>query len=115
MVEIQIINGEIQLEVLGIHKIWALKSRLNFPISSIRNVAVDPQLAAKPRGFRAPGTYIPRLLTAGTFYADKKRWFWDVTNPDNALAIELEGEKYQMLIVEVEKPNAIMAQIKAAL
>ncbi len=115
MVEITFTSDEIQLEVLGIHKILALKSRLSFPLASIRNVAIDPQMADKPRGLRLPGTYIPRLVTAGTFYADKKRWFWDVTNPDNALTIELEGEKYQILVVEVEKPNAVVNQIKTAL
>ena len=115
MVEITIEGDALTLEVLGLHKIWALKSRLQIPLSSIRNIAIDPQLADKPRGLRAPGTYIPRMITAGTFYADKKRWFWDVTNPDNAIVIELEGEKYQMVIVEVEKPNKVVAQIKAAL
>ena len=115
MVEIEIIGDEIQLEILGIHKIWALKSRLRFPLASVRSVAIDPRLAERPRGLRAPGTYIPRLITAGTFYADKKRWFWDVSNANNALVIELEGEKYQMLVVEAEKPNQTVAQIKAAL
>ena len=115
MVEIKITADEIQIEILGLHRIWALKSSLQFPLSSIRSVAIDPQLASKPRGFRAPGTHIPRLITAGTFYADKKRWFWDVCNPDNAIVIELEGEKYQMLVVEVDKPHQVVGQIKAAL
>lgn len=115
MVDIQIRDSILTLEILGIHKIWALKSRLQFPLSSIRSVVIDPQLADKPRGLRAPGTYIPRMITAGTFYADKKRWFWDVSNPNNAIVIELEGENYQMLVVEVEKPNKVIAQIKAAL
>lgn len=115
MVEIEIVAGTLTLEVLGLHKIWALKSRLRFPLSSIRSVAIDPQLADRPRGLRAPGTYIPRMITAGTFYADKKRWFWDVSDPNNALVIELEGEKYQMLVVEVEKPNLVVGQIRAAL
>ena len=115
MVEIQIIAGEMCVEVLGMHKVWALKSQLRFPISSVRNVAVDPQLAERPRGFRAPGTYIPRLITAGTFYADKKRWFWDVSDASNAIVIELEGQKYGILIVEVEKPHRVVSQIKAAL
>lgn len=115
MVEVKIIGDEMHLEIVGIHKIWALKSRLQFPLSSIRSVAIDPQLADKPRGLRAPGTYIPRMITAGTFYADKKRWFWDVSNPNNAVAIEVEGEKYQMIVVEVEKPNQVIKQIKAAL
>lgn len=115
MVEIKITADEIELEILGLHKVWALKSALRFPLSSIRSVSIDPQLADKPRGLRAPGTYIPRMITAGTFYADKKRWFWDVSDPNNALVIELEGEKYQILIVEVEKPNHVVGQIKAAL
>ena len=115
MVEIEIIGGEIQLKIVGMHKIWALKSSLQIPLASIRSVSIDPQLADKPRGLRAPGTYIPRLITAGTFYADKKRWFWDVSNPNNAIVIELEGQKYQILVVEVEKPNHVVNQIKAAL
>ncbi len=115
MVEIKVDNGTLTLEVLGMHKIWALKSALQFPLSSVRNVTIDPQLADKPLGLRAPGTYIPRLITAGTFYHEKKRWFWDVSDPNNALVIELEGEKYQVLVVEVEKPGKVAAQIKAAL
>ncbi len=115
MVEIKVTAAEIQLEVVGMHKVWALKSRLRFPLSSVKSVTIDPQLADRPRGLRAPGTYIPRLITAGTFYADHKRWFWDVCNANNALVIELEGEKYQMLVVEVEKPGAVAAQIEAAL
>jgi hypothetical protein len=35
-----------------------------------------------------PGTNIPGVLTAGTFYQDGKRVFWDVHNPDNTVVIE---------------------------
>ncbi len=114
MVDIQISGDTLTLEVLGLHKVWALKSRLQFPLSSVVSARLDPQMADKPRGFRAPGTYIPRLITAGTFYADKKRWFWDVSDPNRALVIELEGEKYQMLVIEVEKPSQVIGQIEAA-
>ena len=114
MVQITTDNGNLSIEILGIHKVLALKSRLQFPMSSVSSVRIDPQFADKPLGLRAPGTYIPRMITAGTFYHNKKRLFWDVSNPDNALVIELEGEKYQILIVEVEKPGAVAAQIEAA-
>ena len=114
MVQVTIEGDLLTLDVLGMHKVWALKSRLQFPISSVQSVRLDPQLAARPLGLRAPGTYIPRILTAGTFYHDKKRGFWDVCDPSRALVIELEGEKYQFLVVEVEKPGAVAAQIEAA-
>ena len=122
MVQISVLNGAFSLEVLGLHKLLALKSRLEFPLSSVVSVRLDPQLAYKPSGWKAPGTYIPRILlvppslavAAGTFYSGGKRWFWDVCNPDKALIIEIEGEKYQMLVVEVEKPSRVIGQIRAA-
>ena len=114
MVRIQIADGVLTIEVQGLHQVWALKSRLQFPLSSVGDVRLNPQLAGRPRGLRAPGTYIPRLITAGTFYADKKRWFWDVSDPNNALVIELENQKYQVLVVEVANPGQVAAQIEAA-
>ena len=114
MVEIQIKGDALEIEVLGLHKIWALKSRLSFPLASVTSVRRDPEIAKRPRGLRAPGTYIPRWLTAGTFYADKKRWFWDVSNPANALVIELEGEKYQILVLEIAEIGRVLKLIEAA-
>ena len=40
-----------------------------------------------------PGTNIPGVLTAGTFYQHGKRVFWDVHNPDNTVVIELKDEQ----------------------
>lgn len=66
-------------------------------------------------GLRIPGTNIPGVLTAGTFYQDGKRVFWDVHNPDNTVVIELKDERYNELIVEVADPKAAMELVKAAL
>ena len=114
MVQISTGGGALTIEVRGVHKLLALKSRLQFPLSSVTSVRLDPQFADRPLGWKAPGTYIPRIVTAGTFFHNKKRLFWDVSNPDNALVIELKGEKYQLLVVEVEKPGAVARQIQAA-
>jgi len=53
-----------------------------------------------------PGTNITGVLTAGTFYQDGKRVFWDVHNPENTVVIALKGERYNDLIVEVADPKA---------
>ena len=53
--------------------------------------------------------------TAGTFYQDGKRVFWDVHNPDNTVVIELRDERYNELIVEVADPNAAVELVKSAL
>jgi hypothetical protein len=64
---------------------------------------------------RMPGTNIPGVLTAGTFYQDGKRVFWDVHNPENTVVIELKDERYNELIVEVAVPQAAVELVRAAL
>jgi hypothetical protein len=66
-------------------------------------------------GFRAAGTNIPGVLTAGTFYHDGGRVFWDVHNADGAIAIRLHDEKFAKLVVEVPDPVGTIASIEAAL
>jgi hypothetical protein len=62
-----------------------------------------------------PGTNIPGVLTAGTFYEDGKRVFWDVHNPDNTVVIELKDERYNQLVVEVADPKAAVELVQSAL
>jgi hypothetical protein len=52
-----------------------------------------------------PGTSIPGVITAGTFYQHGKQVFWDVHNPDNTVMIELKDERYNELVVEVADPS----------
>jgi hypothetical protein len=59
-----------------------------------------------------PGSNIPGVLTAGTFYQDGQRVFWDVHNPDNTIVIELRDERYNELIVEVADSQAAVELIK---
>jgi len=53
-----------------------------------------------------PGTNVPGVITAGTFYQDGKRVFWDVHNPEKTIIIDLHDERYNELVVEVDDPNA---------
>jgi hypothetical protein len=60
-----------------------------------------------------PGTNVPGVITAGTFFQDGKRVFWDVHNPENTVVIELKDERYNELIVEVSDPGAAVALVKS--
>ncbi|HEU4698927.1 MAG TPA: hypothetical protein VFS40_07100 [Gemmatimonadales bacterium] len=64
---------------------------------------------------RLPGTHIPGIITAGTFLQDGRRTFWDVHDAERAIVVELEGERYDRLVVEVEHPMAVVSRIQAAL
>ena len=45
------------------------------------------------------------MITAGTFYQEAERVFWDVHHPEKAIAIRLHDERYQRLVVEVEEAS----------
>jgi hypothetical protein len=116
MVDLSILAGNLVLHVRGADKLWAFKSSLEIPLAHISEIRADPAIAhGWWHGLRMPGTNIPGVLTAGTFYQDGKRVFWDVHNPENAVVIELKDERYNELIVEVVNPKAAVELVKAAL
>jgi hypothetical protein len=116
VVTITITNETLILDVQGFDKLWALKSRLEIGLDHIRAVSADsPATLRWWKAIRMPGTYLPGVITAGTFYQDGKRLFWDVHNPANAIVIELSDDRYDQLIVEVADPDAALASITAAL
>jgi len=110
MVDLTISGGNLLLNVRGADKLWAFKSSLEIPLQHVAGIRADPDIARGWwHGFRIPGTNVPGVITAGTFYQDGKRVFWDVHNPDNTVVIELRDERYNQLVVEVADPNAAVA------
>jgi len=116
MVDLSITDGNLVLHVRGADKLWTLKSSLEIPLAHVTEVRADPAIAhGWWHGIRMPGTNIPGVLTAGTFYHDGKRVFWDVHNPDNTIVIGLRDERYNEIIVEVSDPKAALDLLKAVL
>jgi hypothetical protein len=116
MVGLSISGGNLVLHVRGADKLWAFKSSLEIPLAHIAEIKADPTIAhGWWHGLRMPGTNIPGVLTAGTFYQDGKRVFWDVHNPENTVVILLKDERTNELIVEVADPQAAVELVKAAL
>lgn len=106
MVKISVEGENIHLEVLGADKFLAFKSQMTIPIAHLTKVTLDRENAVSwLTSIRLLGTYLPGVITAGTFYQSGNLVFWDVHNADNTLRIELTHEKYAALFVEVENPS----------
>jgi hypothetical protein len=116
LVDLSIADGKLTLHVRGADKLWAFKSSLEIPLVHIATVRANPEAARGwYHGIRMPGTSVPGVITAGTFYQDGKRVFWDVHSPDKTIAIDLHDERYNQLIVEVDDPEAAVRLIQNAL
>ncbi|TWI57478.1 hypothetical protein IQ22_00695 [Pseudomonas duriflava] len=115
MVEVEFEGDDVIFIVKGIHKLWALKSQLTIPQAHILAVRRDDTVLHAWKGWKAPGTKIPNILTAGTFYLEGEQVFWDVSHAEGALVIDLEDEQYKRLIIEVEHPEAVIEALASAI
>lgn len=117
MVELKWREGSLLLEVRGWSRLWTLKHRLQFPLIAIRDVhSATPTLFRRLRkGLRLGRINIPGLMTAGVFRHHRRYSFWNVRHPTKAVVIELVGERYARLIVEVADPENTVREMRLAL
>jgi hypothetical protein len=114
--EVELTREALVVHVQGMDRLWALKSRLEIPLAHVVGAEADPEVAREwHKGLRAPGIHVPGVITAGTFYQDGERVFWDVHNPERTVVIRLRDERYAKLVIEVEDPPATAAAIRGVL
>lgn len=111
MVDVRIEGDTVVFDVRGLHKLWAFKGRLDIPREHVLNARHDPAAVKGWKGWRAPGTSVPGLITAGTFHLDGDRIFWDVSNPENAVVVDVSSHDYRQLIIEVEDPGSVVEML----
>lgn len=119
MATIESTDTSLIVHVTGADTLWALKSRLEIPLEHVVGAALDPeahqQWGELWKGMRLPGTHIPGVIAAGSFYHHQEWVFWDVHQPEKAVTIRLAHEKYARLVVEVDDPQATVAAIQQAI
>ena len=114
--EVELAEGTLSIHVLGMDRLWALRSHLEIPLSHVLGAEADPEVARKWwQGLRSGGTQVPGVIMADTFHQEGERVFWDVHDPEKAIVIRLRDEKYARLVIEVEDPPTTVAAIRAAL
>ena len=116
MVKPVITADTLHLHVEGLDKLWAFKSELAIPLRHITSVRTDAELTKKWfHGLKWPGISVPGVITAGTFYQDGKRIFWDIHHPDRAVVITLADESYNELVIEVADPDTFVANLQQSI
>ena len=92
----------------------ALTKSLSIPRSGITSARIDEEVL-KHLGFRAPGTGLPGVIAAGTFYKQGDRQFVYWHKGETPIVVELEHEKYDRLVIglEAETAEAVVAELNA--
>ena len=84
-------------------------------LTQVRGATADPGMAREHAGVRSPGTYVPRVITAGTYRKDGERTFWNLRASQQAVVIELTGHRYRRLVLGVADARATAEHVERAL
>ncbi len=114
MSRISVSDGALTVDVQGLHQLWALTRRIRVPLSHVRGATADPGIVEEPKGLRSPGLHMPGSAVVGTFTRDGETHFWDLRSGSRAVVIELTGEPYDRLIIDVEDPRSTVDMINGA-
>jgi len=99
---------------VGLVRLWALSKGIDVPVTAVADVGVSPRKGLV-KGWRAPGTHLPGVMTAGTFRSHGDKDLWMAGRAKEVLVIELIDQPYRHVIVQVEDPHAAVEALRAAM
>jgi hypothetical protein len=104
-------NGVLRLRLEGWEKFLAVKRTIELPLSHVRSVSTS----APRSGFwdiRMPGSFLPGVIKAGTYYSKRGKEFWYATRKGGWLVIELKGESYRRIVLTTKENAKWMRKLK---
>jgi hypothetical protein len=107
---------QLRIELTPMERFWAVhvEKTIAIPLAQIRQVTTDAP-ATNWQEIRSPGTSVPGLIKAGTYYHDGLRSFWYTQPKKPVLTLELASDAYYRKVVLALNDNlAWRDRIKAA-
>lgn len=102
--EFQLIENCLRIKLEWYEQIIAisLNSNITIPLSHITHISNEaPDINGC--ALRVPGTDVPYLIKAGTFYTSLGREFWYITqNTQNYLVLTLHNEDFVRIVLTVK-------------
>ena len=123
MAKIEITPTSLVVHIEGFDRFLALisglsggvKARLEVPLEHVTGVdAAVPEAHGFWKGWTMVALSLPGSVTVGRLLHHGKWNFWDVRDPDKAIAIHLHDEPYARLVIGVDDPAGVTAEITGA-
>lgn len=106
------IEGDHLVVRLGLlDAMFSVKSSFRVPLTQVARAYSDPFVHEEPRGFKAPGTHMPGVVTMGTFRAEGVKTFWNIRRGSSVVVVELVGHEFDRLIIEQPDADAVAETI----
>ncbi|HIK33800.1 MAG TPA: hypothetical protein IGS17_11940 [Oscillatoriales cyanobacterium M59_W2019_021] len=109
---LSIVGDKFIIEWEWFEQLWGCtwEKTLEIPLAHIRQ-ASNEEPPSSWMELRAPGTFIPRVIKAGTYYTSRGKEFWYVTRDRDYLVLELEDEPYNKIVLTVDGSQSWLERI----
>lgn len=85
---------------------------VRIPTSAVRAVELVPDGLAATRGIRAPGLAIPGVRKIGTWRRRGGKSIVTVRRHQPAVRIDLAGQRYESLLIGLDRPEELAAELE---
>ena len=106
MARLTLTDTQVQLRFTTAEKVLGLVRDRDVPRTAVTSARVEQDGLAAVRGLRAPGLGLPGLRKIGT-WRGQGRTLVSVRRNEPALVVELEGERFDRLVVGVPDEEAV--------
>jgi hypothetical protein len=95
-------NDNLIIDLEWYEQFWAvtLNKQIQIPLSHIDRVSTA-EPSSNWSDLRAPGSFLPGIIKAGTYYTKQGKEFWYAVTDKNYLTLELHDEPYRRLIITI--------------
>jgi hypothetical protein len=109
---LSIVEQKIQIELEWYEQLWAFNwyNTFEIPLIHIENVTTD-EPPSTWQEIRAPGTFLPGVIKAGTYYTPRGKEFWYVTKDRDYLVLELRDESFKKIILTLDQNQSWLERI----
>jgi hypothetical protein len=114
--KLNLTTDRLTIEVEWYEQLWAvtLERQMHIPLEWIDRVTTEePQ--SNWAEIRAPGTFLPGVIKAGTYYTKRGKEFWYVTSDRDYLTLELRDEPYRRIVLTIPDNTVWAERIERAL
>ncbi len=111
--QLSIADNQLKIDLEFWERVWAMyfNADLYIPLDHIVRASTEKLSDHPLRQVRLPGTFLPGVIKAGTYYTGDGREFWYVNRSDSFLVLELENEFYKRIVLTVDRNQTWAEQI----
>lgn len=108
-------NEMLHIELHGREQLWAVKAKVDVPLKNILTVTYEEKFQEwRKWELRIPGSHIPKMLIAGSYWTEEGWDFIYVKRPigfinplvQNVLVVITDQDKFRRVIIGVEDKEA---------